>query len=425
MSQISDTAATAREIHRACDGKFGTQPAAESDTDLASHAPEWGDVSAVKPNGRSPWGEIQYADHIAPGIASVGTAGHGGIKLSPERNRHVPAGVRRASGWYEEDCEQHAVCYTFPEEMAGLMGDAERTRSAAVQGLRDWYPQECADLGIDVDATNSLTLRLDKAAAEREAVRRANTEQFVTTSDRNFGWVPDTHRVITATQESTGTTRHLLAPRSFWSDHGTSMTNTPIVVDPDSYVDVTDLVEQDTEFWQDPGATAEPVHDPDQWGYDPASLTPTQRERSEAELAKVWRFTQDDGSQVTRSLRDQLAAEGVRGKSTSRYGEGKREYVLQVGPTDSSTVRPVSAATYNAMGGVPDHTRERTRVHGAFQDAARRRAKSATRQAHLDFIRARQAKEELETREVAEREAHGARMAAELASRMSDTGTDQ
>jgi hypothetical protein len=35
----------------------------------------------------------------------VNTAGHGGFKLSRERNAKVPAYMRRDGGWYEEDCE--------------------------------------------------------------------------------------------------------------------------------------------------------------------------------------------------------------------------------------------------------------------------------------------------------------------------------
>lgn len=49
----------------------------------------------------SPWGAIQDKRELAPGIWQVSTAGHGGIKLSRERNAAVPAYMRAEGGWYE------------------------------------------------------------------------------------------------------------------------------------------------------------------------------------------------------------------------------------------------------------------------------------------------------------------------------------
>ncbi len=43
------------------------------------------------------------------------TAGHGGIKLSPERNRVVNKAWRRKGGWYEEDVDAAIVILTFPQ----------------------------------------------------------------------------------------------------------------------------------------------------------------------------------------------------------------------------------------------------------------------------------------------------------------------
>ena len=69
-------------------------------------------------NTASPWGKIQTAEVIAPGIVSVTTAGHGGILLSPERFAKMPEKYRDtfAGGrWYEEDCDWAKVAVTFPE----------------------------------------------------------------------------------------------------------------------------------------------------------------------------------------------------------------------------------------------------------------------------------------------------------------------
>ena len=53
---------------------------------------------------RSPWGTIDHEEPICDGIVFVGTPSHGGIKLAAWRNTYVPAHLREAGGWYEEDC---------------------------------------------------------------------------------------------------------------------------------------------------------------------------------------------------------------------------------------------------------------------------------------------------------------------------------
>lgn len=72
----------------------------------------------------SPWGSVQYWRELAPGIVQVYTAGHGGIRLSPERQAQLPAwALEVPSGycpkpmWWEEDCEAMVVVYVFWEEL--------------------------------------------------------------------------------------------------------------------------------------------------------------------------------------------------------------------------------------------------------------------------------------------------------------------
>ena len=71
---------------------------------------------------KTPWGESQVIDKFAEGIEFVSTAGHGGMKLSADRNSKVPYSWRQNSfngdglrGWYEEDCDVALVIMTFPE----------------------------------------------------------------------------------------------------------------------------------------------------------------------------------------------------------------------------------------------------------------------------------------------------------------------
>lgn len=72
----------------------------------------------------TPWGPAQTATKIAEGITYYSTAGHGGIKLSPERLRKVPQpwqdyAARWSHGWgpswFEEDIAICLVYLAFPD----------------------------------------------------------------------------------------------------------------------------------------------------------------------------------------------------------------------------------------------------------------------------------------------------------------------
>lgn len=82
----------------------------------------------------SPWGAIQSADEIAPGIWDVSTAGHGGIKLEAALNKKVPEYMRRPNGWYEEDIDWTVVATVFPEHFS------EKQRRVAEYIFLDWRP---------------------------------------------------------------------------------------------------------------------------------------------------------------------------------------------------------------------------------------------------------------------------------------------
>ena len=67
----------------------------------------------------TPWGATQGVEELAKGIWVVHTASHGGIKLSADRQRQMPAGMRQT--WYEEDCEMPHVIKNFWDEVAPVM----------------------------------------------------------------------------------------------------------------------------------------------------------------------------------------------------------------------------------------------------------------------------------------------------------------
>lgn len=128
---------------------YGTASTREEAMNMAEAAGKWG-TSGVGQGSRSPWGTVDDAQPIAPGITSVGTPGHGGYKLSPERNKAVHPAWRDRNGWYEEDCEWAIVATTFPDEpaFAGITERmADKDSQAAADGIphaervaRDYYP---------------------------------------------------------------------------------------------------------------------------------------------------------------------------------------------------------------------------------------------------------------------------------------------
>ena len=71
----------------------------------------------------SAWGTVQTAKELAPGVWDVTTESHGGIILSDERVKALPAwarGIRTYAGLdnhFEEDCDWCIVALAFPDVM--------------------------------------------------------------------------------------------------------------------------------------------------------------------------------------------------------------------------------------------------------------------------------------------------------------------
>ncbi len=105
----------------------------------------------------TPWGPSQGATIYAEGVASHSTAGHGGFKLSADRNRKVHPLLRADGGWYEEDAAWAIVAITYPDLFTGY----ERRR--AERTIKDKWP--------DVWETISGTILAPGESQERD--RRA------------------------------------------------------------------------------------------------------------------------------------------------------------------------------------------------------------------------------------------------------------
>ena len=84
----------------------------------------------------TPWGASQLATIYAEGIVAHMTAGHGGFRLSAERNERIASSLRIGSGWYEEDDAWAIVALTFPD----LFTTYERR--LADRTIRNKWPDE-------------------------------------------------------------------------------------------------------------------------------------------------------------------------------------------------------------------------------------------------------------------------------------------
>lgn len=96
----------------------------------------------VFPGMTTPWGRADYTAQLCPGIGTVGTPSHGGIKVSAALNKRVPEIVRAPGGWYEEDC---AWCVPFIVFRVDLLaaGDEHTVKlihsEQAVGTLKRWF----------------------------------------------------------------------------------------------------------------------------------------------------------------------------------------------------------------------------------------------------------------------------------------------
>ena len=91
---------------------------------------EKGDDEMTGTTMRTPWGCSQDIVELAEGVWRVSTAGHGGLKLSPERWAELPAAVRDTMmyrAFAEEDCEESIV-----RTLLGLGDDREREMAVRV-----------------------------------------------------------------------------------------------------------------------------------------------------------------------------------------------------------------------------------------------------------------------------------------------------
>lgn len=329
-------------------GKFAPDVNQESTVVLYdSPAIDFGDVGNVRSGSRTPWGTADSVHHMAPGIVSVSTPGHGGVKLSPERNRKIPTALRQASGWYEEDCEVYIPMMHYPEAFVRDGQTVEEIREFGKQGVINWFPNEYET------AFNTTLARGQSRSKDEQTWRKLHEDDEIAVSASS---IPDSDMVkVTVCRGGRdehgrymSDEREILVPKDDYDNpefrHPLGLHHGSFVVDPaKQYADVT----------RPPKPPMEPA--PRYRTIDTSKLTPAQRERAERDLAKRYRFRDDrDGNRV-QSVREIVESGGIAGKS-SMENNGRRTYYLRraqeaegMPATDTFYALEVSKALWDAV----------------------------------------------------------------------------
>lgn len=334
--------------------------ARHDDTDVLltfAEQDKWGAVN-IDVGSRTPWGQAQNAQHIAPGIVIVDTDGHGGVKLSPERNAAIPAPLRNRSGWYNEDGERyipeafHADAYTKVRWGTGQTRAAEDIRTNALEYLRDQYPDQYEK------ATGETILPGQSTERDKQLWKQAHENDFVYAGSATSETEPD-HVILTGRVAATGETAEFLVPRA---DYKAVSDPQKFVVDPSKH---RQLPPKDEDAPQGPTLTTYDLS-----SLASARLTSAARSALEKDLRQRWR----DADGNVRTLREIIECDGVTERTIVQDG-GKRGYGLSQG---SSFLR-VSAATWKALDMIPDGRSESSKAYEKVSSLDARIEKAAFR----------------------------------------------
>lgn len=354
--------------------QFAEKALAESSTTLTVDDTYWGDTTNVREGSRTPWGSAQVVDHVADGITVVHCAGHGGLKLSPERNKAVPAPLRQKSGWYEEDCEASIVGWVHPEAFGHYLDSDDERRDYFEASIKNWYPYEYTKAtGNPVTVEESSVLRERMQRENISAFRAQHGNDFITTNvvrdTLDDDWLPDGYRLAAAKRDATGEERYFLLP-----EHEAvkdSMLQRDVLIDPKRHLDVTDVVNTQIEAkW--PFAREEDMPATNDLGISYDHLTPAAADRARKELDQRFRFDDGNGGKVVETFGEHLARVGVKSKSVHHAGEGKSDMTVTLADGYHYGIKK---AAFDALTGVPDVTRRTTREAIAFSGSAARMKK--------------------------------------------------
>lgn len=270
----------------------------------------WGENNLTR-QSRTPWGEPQHITNFAPGIDVVDCEGHGGMKLSPERNKEIPSYARNRNGWYEEDCEYYIPSFFYPEETRpttrrGYSEDrsVEEWKETAAEGMKNWHPDAYEKFtGETIPPGVSHTkdaAQWAKQSADQWHVQGQSTNADGTV-DVSLRRGEERHKVRMTKDQYQEHYDAKKAPLQPGHDI--------IIANPEAYETVVD-----------PPKPVKPPK-PRYTGFDDSKVSPAKRDMVNKELNQRWR--NEEGRTYT--LRSMLEDEGITGKRVS-INSGKREY---------------------------------------------------------------------------------------------------
>ena len=159
----------------------------------------------------TPWGASQLATIYAEGIVAHMTAGHGGFRLSAERNAKVMPPLRIDSGWYEEDDAWAIVALTFPDLFTSY------ERKLADRTIRDKWPDEW-------EAIHGRRLEPGESAGkDRRDFERRHADDWIVVSAINSSHQPGMVEVVAvlgARQVANAQERRILLPTAEYQARG-------------------------------------------------------------------------------------------------------------------------------------------------------------------------------------------------------------
>lgn len=328
-------------------GEFGHKQTSEAGG-LIAPARDWGQLN-LSQGSRTPWGPAQNVIDYSDGIAVVSCAGHGGLKLSPERNKAIPVALRQSSGWYEEDCDFQIAGMYFPEETRPTTGrgysenyDLEKWEEYCRQGVRDYH------WGGYEKATGE-EIRPGESSGKDEAMFLARHEDRWMTSG-GFSNTDDPNIVKVGAKRGTET-REVLVNRALVRDQ---LGPRELGHKPWAYkLDESIMVDA-------PAPPPEPEKPPVPLfhGIKPLSeMTSTAANLVNRDLNRRWRKANGN----VQTLQKTIETDGLTGK-TVMMENGARKFYLKL---QGGYVNPVSKATFNAVD-APD---DRTELDRAREDA--------------------------------------------------------
>lgn len=192
----------------------------------------------------TPWGSAQSVHHIAHGIRSVSTAGHGGVLVSPTKNKLIPEYMRHESGAYEEDCDWCKVAVALEAEWRAWADTTSWTTGdfqmeCAFNSLRNWFPEE-------YEKFTGKQIQLGESYVRDQAMLDAQTRDKYVNRAAWGDWhadVPKGMVAVFAQRESDGNEKHFLVTKEEYNDRNTAIGKAScFVVDPGIHKEIAPIL---------------------------------------------------------------------------------------------------------------------------------------------------------------------------------------